>query len=258
MYMKPTQNNQLSCSLKEFGLSDVQSMVYLALLEIGSSSVLALSKLTQINRITVHKSINDLIELGLVSSAVVGKRRRIFAETPEKLKLIINKEKALIQKKEDHLSRIMNDLFSKVNIVKDQTNAEVTYFEGFKNVREVYDQVLAGKYVYAIVNSTEISKYFPENMGKFINALENGVKIRNLLIYDKHLTDFMKLQETFLGYESKLLPKQTENIGAIDYLVFDKGIAMVEGGRWPKAIVIKNDLFRTVAEHSFNIIWSFL
>lgn len=70
--------------LAKIGLNDKEARVYLAILELGSASVVAVSRKSGVKRTTVYEVVDSLLGKGLISQTVVGKRKRFLAESAEK------------------------------------------------------------------------------------------------------------------------------------------------------------------------------
>ena len=68
--------------LQDIGLNEKESKVYLALLAVDNSSVLDLSKKTELNRSTTYVVLETLAKKGLVSETTVGKKLTIKQNRP--------------------------------------------------------------------------------------------------------------------------------------------------------------------------------
>lgn len=79
--------------LEELGLSDKESKVYLALLEVETDSVIDLAKKTDINRTTIYPVLESLSKKGLISEVKVDKKIRYAAESPERLETYVERRK---------------------------------------------------------------------------------------------------------------------------------------------------------------------
>lgn len=253
--MKTDQNSQISTSLVDLGLTESQSHVYYALLEMGHSTVLEVSKYTSVNRIKVHKTVEELVELGLVGSYTLKKRRRIFAESPEKLRNILKIQKEELDRKDIFLGDLINELYKSVSNIKDNTASEVKFYEGYKSIRDLYDSILESKSIWTIVNSNKVLKYFPENLDKFITKVQSGAEIFDLHVFGDSNENLSKLNSLYLNYNSKVLPAQFSSVSAIDYLLYDGHIAMILADTVPKAVVIKNQHFYLFALEMYKFIW---
>lgn len=75
--------------LQKIGLSDRESLIYIDLLENGISSISEISKRLKIHRPVIYKTIPILEESALISHTVKGKRTYYMAESPEKLRGIM-------------------------------------------------------------------------------------------------------------------------------------------------------------------------
>ena len=78
--------------LQQYGLTDKEAEAYLALLELGQSSILQLSSKTKINRTTLYYTIENLLLKRFLSQSKKGKQTVYVAEHPETIKQLF-KEK---------------------------------------------------------------------------------------------------------------------------------------------------------------------
>lgn len=82
--------------LKQIGLNDKESRVYLALLELEDALVSEISDRTGINRSLLYSVLSDLAGKGLVTYIIKNNTRHYRAAEPEKmLSMLKDKEKAL-------------------------------------------------------------------------------------------------------------------------------------------------------------------
>ena len=119
--------------LEQFGLNGRKADVYLAVLEMGSSTVIEIAKKAGIKRTTCYDILTDLIKEGLVSEIIKGKKRFFIGESPEK----IQKD---LQRKESLVSEILPQLKSIHNI--SGVKPKIRYFEGKEGLMEAYDDAL--------------------------------------------------------------------------------------------------------------------
>src|SRR3989338_1381742 len=69
--------------LEDLGLTKTEVKVYLALLELGSSSAGKILEKSKLPNSTVHRDLNSLIVKGLISFILEGKRKVYQASNPE-------------------------------------------------------------------------------------------------------------------------------------------------------------------------------
>jgi sugar-specific transcriptional regulator TrmB len=92
------------------GCSERESSIYLETLLKGGGSIQSLSQRLNLNRITVHSAVERLVERGLLSESREGKRRTIFAESPEVLERVIEREQRELEHKRQLVSRLASEV----------------------------------------------------------------------------------------------------------------------------------------------------
>ena len=131
---------EIQVILKNFGLSQKEIAVYLALIELGPSSVRDISAKSKINRGTSYDILKSLIEIGIVSYYNKESKQYFIAEPPEKLLGAID------QKKEDLdelRKNIQNSLpLMKTLFEKQGGKPSVKLYEGAKGLRQILEDVL--------------------------------------------------------------------------------------------------------------------
>ena len=93
----------LENNLKNLGLTDKETIVYLEVLKNGRVSPTDVAKATKINRTTVYSVAKELIKKGLFLEGLAGQAASLLAVQPQNLKFLIQKEeKQLEEKKTGH------------------------------------------------------------------------------------------------------------------------------------------------------------
>jgi sugar-specific transcriptional regulator TrmB len=127
-------------TLTKIGLSKKEAQAYLATLELGTATALQIANKAEINRSTAYASLENLINLGLVTSFEKAKKTFFAAENPENLK-------NLIEKKETALRATLEDLNQSLPRFKAIFNrAEnkpiVRFFEGKAGLKAIQQDFL--------------------------------------------------------------------------------------------------------------------
>ncbi len=145
-------------ALREFGLSEKEIGVYLALLPLGTVSLQRVVKKLEYPRTTVYNTINQLIEKGLVSKIEIKGVSNFTAADPEKLS-------KKLQEKKDLIDAILPDLKELKANIKDISSVEI--YEGFKGVYTLLTDVFAKKqqtyYFGGYAGALEILKHIPNH-----------------------------------------------------------------------------------------------
>ena len=131
---------EIQIILKNFGLSEKEIAVYLALVELGPSSVRDISAKSKVNRGTSYDILKSLIEIGIVSYYNKESKQYFIAEQPEKLLSAID------QKKED-LEEVRQNIEKSLPLIKTLFEKQggkpvVKFYEGSKGVRQIFEDVL--------------------------------------------------------------------------------------------------------------------
>ena len=151
--------------LKNLGLSENEAKVYLAMLNIGPSSVVEIAKKAEINRPTTYVQIESLKKKGLVSSHIKGKKQIFIAESPEHLESVVEDEMHKIAYKKDILSEVIPELLNLYNSASDRP--QVRFFEGREGLLRMQEIVLKSgeKEVVGITPLDDILALFPKPDG---------------------------------------------------------------------------------------------
>lgn len=128
------ENNQKYVSvLESFGLDPEEAMVYLTMIRMGNTTVLEISRRTEIKRGTVYHIINRLIGKNLVKTLVLGKKNYYVAENPKKMSAILDERKR-------ELEEIIPFLKEQYRLREDTPN--IYFYEGREGVERIYEEIL--------------------------------------------------------------------------------------------------------------------
>lgn len=137
-------------ALKEAGLTDGESRVYLALLELGPSTTGPIVDKSHVAKSIVYQLLDKLIEKGLVSFIVKEKTKYYQAAQPHKLlDYMEERENQLLQNKKA-VQKILPELLLKQQLAK---TSEAQIYLGFKGIQTVHEKTYlrlkrGGEYFY--------------------------------------------------------------------------------------------------------------
>src|SRR3989344_2207802 len=94
--------------LQEFGLSNTEAKIYLALLELGKSKAGAITKKSTVNRTNVYDALERLIKKGLVSYVSENNKKVFGAVGPQRLQEIL-------KDKQERLGKAIEKLKARYN-----------------------------------------------------------------------------------------------------------------------------------------------
>ena len=123
-------------ALQEAGLTEGESKVYLALLEIGSSTTGPITEKSGVAKSIIHQLLEKLIQKGLVSYIIKEKTRYYQASDPQKILEYIEENEKKLQENKRKVENLLPSLLSKQNSSDKQT---ATIYEGFKGMITVHE-----------------------------------------------------------------------------------------------------------------------
>jgi sugar-specific transcriptional regulator TrmB len=122
-------DNHLLANLQETGLSEKEARVYLAMLELGESSIIPIAQRAGIKRTTVYNYLDDFRRLGLISMTVRNRRQHYVAASPARLSELMQARLAKVEE-------VVPTLFSLYK--QEEGKPSVQMFEGVEGIKEVF------------------------------------------------------------------------------------------------------------------------
>ncbi|HBI51025.1 MAG TPA: hypothetical protein DDY21_04230 [Candidatus Moranbacteria bacterium] len=178
--------------LEQLGLEGKKADVYLAALELGSSSVIEISKKAGIKRTTCYDILLDLIGEGLISQTQKGKKRLFVGEDPEKIQRNLKNKERLFAEILPQLQSIHNVRGAK---------PKIRFYEGKEGLKEVYEDTLKYK--------TEILGFASDDIMKVLGmdwAMEYLAKRKKNGIWAKGIVPGTEmLKENFISKDLEQL-----------------------------------------------------
>ncbi len=128
-------------ALKQLGMNDREISLYLALFQLGPSSIRDIASHTGINRGTTYESLKQMAARGLISYAPKGKRRVFRAEDPDKLLFLAEEKKSAL---ENTIDSLKTDIIPGLHHLKPDFSAgNVRFYEGDDGIELVLKDILA-------------------------------------------------------------------------------------------------------------------
>jgi sugar-specific transcriptional regulator TrmB len=241
-------NYQNTLILKELGLQEHEAMVYIELLQLGSSPASVLAKETGLKRTTVYPILKELTRKGFVSLFYKNSKRLYRAQQPQKIS-------SYYERKLEAFNGIIPVLKS---LEKKQVQGMgLRFIETLDELKQFYGEVLSeykGKEYYIIGSANSWEGLEPEFFIQFRkDRAKNKIRTKLLLSDESRLVspnDLSLLREvTFLpkGYGFK----STIDIYKDQVLIISPDLASLAV---VIAVPVMVDVFRSV----FDILWDSL
>lgn len=223
--------------LKQIGLTENESRVYLALLDLGPSLAGVISRKTGLHRRTVYDTTDMLAKKGLVGYILKNNRRLFQASNPERILEII-------KEKEDILSPIINNLKEKYS--KTREKEETNFYKGKEGLKTVFEDQLNYKEILILGASPkayEVLKFY----FKWYDKARKQKKIKSRIIAQSR--DVKKIPLAEIRY----LPEKYSNPVAVN--IYGDKTAIILWAEKPIAIVIKDKAVSEGYKQYFELMW---
>lgn len=220
--MSITTNNLLIKQLIEFGLSEKEAKVYLALLELEVATVSETAKTANINRSSTYVVLSSLKKKGLVSTSEDKKIQRYIAVSPE---MLLYEAQNRAKKTADIKNRI-SDIVPELKALHKDTKErpKIKVFEGKQGLINTFEDTLSCKEKTIRMSSSveDILKVLPEYFPDYINRrIGLGIKMYGIHPNDEMVQNLMKTTPKF--DEPVLIPKKKYKFSA-DIAIYDNKI----------------------------------
>lgn len=243
---------EIQIILKNFGLSEKEIAVYLALVELGPSSVREIAAKSKVNRGTSYDILKSLIGIGIVSYYNKESKQYFVAEQPEKLLSAID------QKKED-LEEVRKNVEDSLPLIKTLFEKQggkpaVKLYEGAKGIKLILEDVLAcGEKEYYLYSSATAA-----NRKSVYEAMPDFSKKR---VAKKINVKIISLGEggQLVGLdERKQMPTAGKQINSTHEIIYAGKVAhiSIDKNDDPVGVVIQNDAIYQTQKLIFEFNWS--
>jgi len=230
--------------LEDLGFTNAEIKVYLALLELGSSTAGPIIEKSELQSSVVHMTLNNLLNKGFISFVKEGKRNHYQASNPKHISDYIDDKKKQFE-------QILPELLLKQKTAKEKS--EVISFRGIKGIRELlYDLLDEGGNEYHTFGSAKESlmmgSAFWTNYHK--RRAEKGIKAK--LIFNNSLKSWCntnKYPEAKYKFTNKGFEPLTETI-----IRSDK-VGIIIWLETPLGVIVHNKIAAKSYDAFFEMMW---
>lgn len=124
--------------LEKIGLTEGESKVYLALLELGQSSITNIITKSRVSTSKSYDILNRLEDKGLVSHVIMKGVKYFKAADPQRIIEILEEEKEKIENTKLQINKIIPELIAKQRLKEAEEEAEI--FVGMKGLASVFNE----------------------------------------------------------------------------------------------------------------------
>jgi sugar-specific transcriptional regulator TrmB len=241
-------------ALRDAGLTDGEIKVYLALLELGTSTTGSIIERSGVARSIIHQLLNKLAQKGLVSYITKEKTKHYQASDPQRLLDYIDEREKILQENRAKVQSLLPQLHLHMNSTRP---SEAKIFEGFKGAATVHEDMLNR------LSKNEEFFYMgiPANQPEHFNAYwqkshatrhKRGVRIK-LLFHKDTPEHVVRHPSPYPGCEGRYMPV---DIDTPAWFAGCRGVAVVGfPSKNPLTIQIINDEIADSFRAYFDEFW---
>jgi len=233
--------------LEDLGLTQAEIKVYIALLELGSSTAGAILDKSSLQNSVVHRALNSLIEKGLISFILEGKRKVYQATNPENFH-------DFIESKKKRFDEILPELQRKQQIFKKLTYAEV--FKGKKGINQMYMTLLnsRGKEYNTFGGGSQVTyDVMGDAWWYSLHTKRIAKKILCRQVFDETIREFGDKLNKRPITNIRFLPKEYAQLQETAIIGDFVGIAIFTEN--PYGVLIKDKVVAEGYRKQFEILW---
>lgn len=232
---------------EDLGLKQAEIKVYITLLEVGSSSAGPILEKSGLQNSVVHRALNSLIEKGLISFILEGKRKLYQATDPENFH-------DFIEDKKRRFDEILPELKQKQQLPNKTTFGEI--FKGKRGINQLYLTLLnsRGKEYNTFGGGIQVAEeVMTKTWWRNIHAKRIAKKIKSRQVFDETIRKFgTELNKKSLT-KIKFLPKEYAQLQETIIIGDCVGIAIFTEN--PYGILIKDRAVADGYRKQFEILW---
>lgn len=240
--------------LRNLGLTDSEIKVYLALLELGSTTKGPIVKKSQVASSKIYELLDKLIEKGLVSTVLKSGTKYFEAAPPSRILDYVKEKESDLKQQEQALQQLIPELELKRSLAG--IGSETQVFKGMKGAKTSFDDILKtmkkGEEYYVL----GISKFTPHFERFVIHFHEERAKlgIRCKIIVNEIAKETGKKLEAIKLTQVRYVKK--ELFTPVVFIIY-KDTTLISIGLDEIFIQIRSknlsDGMRTYAEYIYNL-----
>ncbi|MFA5130726.1 MAG: helix-turn-helix domain-containing protein [Patescibacteria group bacterium] len=232
--------------LRSIGLNESEAKVYLTNLEIGPAPAHILVKRSGFSRPATYQAIDILLEKGLITSVLRGKRNVYIAESPERL---LNFGDVQVQ----HLQSQVNDLRSVIDTLKLMQRGDrpvMRFVEGLDGLKMILRDIAdtQPESTTEITNVDALGKVFSIEELKEVQGTLSDLKIEGRALLAGKVGSIRK------GVKARVLPGNIFNFSG-DFIAYGNKLAIVSFTEKLIGVVIESQVIADTFRTLFNFAW---
>ena len=251
-------NEELVSHLEDLGLSEKESRVYLANLSLGPSSVQKIADYAGIKRVTTYVILESLVNLGLASQSIKGKKTFFIAEDPVSLNRLISKREEELKDQKQNLETILPELKDLKSLPSESPG--VRFYDSAEGIRSIMGSFLSQHknevdILYGVSNTDQLFEFFPEIAANLTNPDRVRTGVSSKVIYTSSKGALYAGSDKTRNRESRYVPEKQFPLKGDISIVGDHIVMLALSGSKPIGITIQSKELSAAMKAIFNLAW---
>lgn len=242
--------------LKNLGLSEKEAIVYLASLELGSSTIQEIARKSQISRSTAYEVIESLMKKGLMIDLTKGKKRYFFAERPERLLSLIDIKQRELEGQKKELKAILPELQELARLSRERPR--VKFYEGKEGIKRIQEDILKTKNLGSIeelIPLDDAYQLFPPHPRDHRHYMGKKIKVPERMVYTSKRGAILPPEKGPI--ETRFIPIE-EFPSHTEIAIYGDKVAFVSFGRRVIGMILESADIANTLKCMFNLLWKVL
>ncbi|MEK6845362.1 MAG: helix-turn-helix domain-containing protein [Nanoarchaeota archaeon] len=233
--------------LEDLGLTQNEIKIYLALLDLGSSSAGKIIDKSHLQNSVTHRALNSLIEKGLINFILEGRRNIYQATNPENFFQFMEEKKVRFE-------QILPELKLKQKLAGKKENAVI--YKSVKGIKEIYNNLIStnAKEYNTFGGGKEVTY---EVMGEFWWKNLHTRRIANKLparqIFDETIRKFGEELNKRPLSKVRFLPQQFAQL--TETIIVGNKVGIIVFARHPYGFLIEDKIVAESYRKQFELMW---
>ncbi len=228
--------------LSKFGLSRMESKVYITLLKLKEASVIQIAKVTQVHRRSIYDNLNLLIRKGLVNFKIKGKTKYYEAQNPKNLKILVEEKNKIL----DEIMPDLNTFYS-----SDEKKPKIKIYSGENAGMSLLEEVIKEKGEKYWIGGGTI---FFDRMAYSRKFIEEKVKEMDYkAVQPKYFLN--KITKYTKSKNVRILPKEFKSNQGIMLFGNKVGIGIIQETDITIIVIESKESFEAFKKY-FNVLWN--
>jgi sugar-specific transcriptional regulator TrmB len=248
--------DQIKNFLKEIGLSDTESSIYLCVLENGAMNVSDIVKSTQIQRTTVYHALDTLIQKGLAAKSMKQGKLTFSVISPEQLKVYLENKIQTLESKKKELNNLLPKLLTASEIKPGKV--QVSHFEGIEGIKTAVDIALYCRTAHWDIIAPKknfFSEFDPQYQKYYIEQRKRNNVISRSLWETNHGKRVLTPQEIIERHPRVLPPVMHGQFDSV-IIIFDDKVAFISSIQELSAVIIQSAEISKTMRAMFEGLWA--